>query len=225
MASNKNEGFEIDESIDKVEHYVQQNKKSLTIIVVAAVGIVLTYFAYTNLVLGPQEEKAQNAMFAAERYFSQDSLKQSSNGDGTYPGFEQIAQDYGSTKTGNLANYYLGMTYLKKGEFEKAIETLKKYDAEDDITGALALGGIAAANQELNRVDEAVSFYKKASDYDDNNFTRPSFLFKTGRAYEQQKNYSAALEVYNQIKKDYPTSTEARDIDKFIGRATALSSK
>jgi tetratricopeptide (TPR) repeat protein len=225
MASNKNEGFEIDESIDKVEHYVQQNKKSLTIIVVAAVGIVLTYFAYTNLVLGPQEEKAQNAMFAAERYFSQDSLKQSSNGDGTYPGFEQIAQDYGSTKTGNLANYYLGMTYLKKGEFEKAIETLKKYDAEDDITGALALGGIAAANQELNRVDEAVSFYKKASDYDDNNFTRPLFLFKTGRAYEQQKNYSAALEVYNQIKKDYPTSTEARDIDKFIGRATALSSK
>lgn len=182
MSSNKNEGFEIDESIDKVEHYVQQNKKSLTIIVVAAVGIVLTYFAYTNLVLGPQEEKAQNAMFAAERYFSQDSLKQSSNGDGTYPGFEQIAQDYGSTKTGNLANYYLGMTYLKKGEFEKAIETLKKYDAEDDITGALALGGIAAANQELNRVDEAVSFYKKASDYDDNNFTRPLFLFKTGRA-------------------------------------------
>jgi len=225
MSSNKNEGFEIDESIDKVEHYVQQNKKSLTIIVVAAVGIVLTYFAYTNLVLGPEEEKAQNAMFAAERYFSQDSLKQSSNGDGTYPGFEQIAQDYGSTKTGNLANYYLGMTYLKKGEFEKAIETLKKYDAEDDITGALALGGIAAANQELNRVDEAVSFYKKASDYDDNNFTRPLFLFKTGRAYEQQKNYSAALEVYNQIKKDYPTSTEARDIDKFIGRATALSSK
>ncbi len=225
MSSNKNEGFEIDESIDKVEHYVQQNKKSLTIIVVAAVGIVLAYFAYTNLILGPQEEKAQNAMFAAERYFSQDSLKQSTNGDGTYPGFEQIAQDYGSTKTGNLANYYLGMTYLKKGEFEKAIETLKKYDAEDDITGALALGGIAAANQELNRVDEAVSFYKKAADYDDNNFTRPLFLFKTGRAYEQQKNYSAALEVYNQIKKDYPTSTEARDIDKFIGRASALSSK
>ena len=151
--------------------------------------------------------------------------KQSSNGDGTYPGFEQIAQDYGSTKTGNLANYYLGMTYLKKGEFEKAIEALKKYDAEDDITGALALGGIAAANQELNRVDEAVSFYKKAAEYDDNNFTRPLFLFKTGRAYEQQKNYSAALEVYNQIKKDYPTSTEARDIDKFIGRASALSSK
>ena len=122
MSSNNKEGFEISESIDKVEHYVQNNKKSLTIIVGASVAIVLAYFAYTNFILGPQEEKAQNAMFAAERYFSQDSLKQALNGDGTYPGFEQIAQDYGSTKSGNLANYYLGMTYLKKGDFEKAIE-------------------------------------------------------------------------------------------------------
>ncbi|MFM7016051.1 MAG: YfgM family protein [Bacteroidota bacterium] len=225
MSSNNKEGFEINESIDKVEHYVQDNKKSLTIIIGAAVLIVLAYFAYTNFILAPQEEKAQNAMFAAERYFGQDSIKQSLNGDGTYPGFEQIAQDYGSTKSGNLANYYLGMTYLKKGDFEKAIETLKKYDAEDDITGALALGGIGAANQELGRYDEAISYYKKAADYDENNFTRPLFLFKSGRAYEQQKNYAAALEVYNQIKKDFPTCTEARDIDKYIGRATALSSK
>lgn len=225
MSSNNKEGFEFDGSIDKVEHYVQDNKKSLTIILGAAVLIVLAYFAYTNFILGPQEEKAQNAMFAAERYFSQDSLKQALTGDGTYPGFEQIVQDYGSTKSGNLAKYYLGMTYLKKGDFEKAIEALKNYDAEDDITGALALGGIAAANQELGRYDEAINYYKKASEYDENNFTKPMFLMKTGRVYEHQKNYSAALEVYNQIKKDYPTCTEARDIDKYIGRATALSSK
>ena len=123
------------------------------------------------------------------------------------------------------AYFNLGGDYLKKGDFEKAIEALKNYDAEDDISGALALGGIAAANQELGRMDEAVNYYKKAAEYDENNFTKPLFLFKTGRVYEQQKNYSAALEVYNQIKKDYPTCTEARDIDKYIGRASALSSK
>jgi tetratricopeptide (TPR) repeat protein len=225
MSSNNQEGNKNNVSLDKVENYVQDNKKSLTIIVGAAVLIVVAYFSYTNFILGPQEEKAQNAMFAAERYFSQDSLKQALNGDGTYPGFEQIAQDYGSTKSGNLANYYLGMTYLKKGDFEKAIEALKKYDAEDDVTGALALGGIGAANQELGRYDEALNFYKKAADYDENNFTKPLFLMKTGKVYEQQKNYSAALEVYNQIKKDFPTCTEARDIEKYIGRASALAGK
>ena len=42
---------------------------------------------------------------------------------------------------------------------------------------------------------------------------------KTAFAYEQKKEYSAALDIYNKIKKDFPMSTEARDIEKYIGRA------
>jgi tetratricopeptide (TPR) repeat protein len=102
---------------------------------------------------------------------------------------------------------------------------LKAYDAEDDVTGALALGGIAAANLELGKTDEALKFYKKAADWDENNFTRPLFLFKSAMVLEQQKDYSGALSIYQQIKKDFPSSTEARDIDKYIGRATALGGK
>jgi len=52
-------------------------------------------------------------MFFAEQYFEKDSLKLAMNGDGTNPGFIQIIDEYGSTKSGNLARYYLGICYLK----------------------------------------------------------------------------------------------------------------
>lgn len=219
MSTDNKQGFEIAESIDKVEHYVHDNKKSLSIIGGTILLVVLGYFGYNQFIVKPQEEAAREDMFMAEQYFGMDSINLAIAGDGSYPGFEEIVENYGSSPSGNLAQYYLGMSYLKKGEYEKAIESLKNYDAEDDITGALALGAIGGAYMELGNLDESISFYKKASGWDANNFTCPLFLKKTAFAYEQKKDFTAALDLYNQIKKDYPMSTEARDIEKYIGRA------
>ena len=69
MSSNNHEGNQNNVSLDKVENYVQDNKKSLTIIVGAAVLIVVAYFSYTNFILGPQEEKAQNANKLKDTFF------------------------------------------------------------------------------------------------------------------------------------------------------------
>ncbi len=225
MASDKKDQLDINESIDKAEHYVRDNKKSLSIISGVALVVILAYFGYTNFIVKPQEEGAQKEMFAAERYFGQDSIKLALKGDGNHPGFEEIVNNYGSSPSGNLAQYYLGMSLLKSGQYEKAIEALKSYDAEDDVTGALALGGIAGANLELGNTDEALKFYKKAADWDENQFTRPLFLMKSAMVFEQKKDFASALDIYQQIKKDFPTSTEARDIDKFIGRAEAQTTK
>ncbi|MFN8153308.1 MAG: tetratricopeptide repeat protein [Bacteroidia bacterium] len=223
MSEDKNTGLDVAESIGKAESYIHDNKKSLSIIGGAIVLVVLAYFGYNQFIVKPQEESAQEEMFMAEQYFGQDSLNFAISGDGSYPGFQEIIDNYGSSPSGNLAHYYLGMSLLKKGEYEKAIEALKNYDAEDDITGALALGGIGAAYAELNNLDEALSFYKKASEWDQNNFTRPLFMMRQAFVYEQKKDYKSALDIYNQIKSDYPFSTEAREIEKYIGRAEAMS--
>ncbi|MBK6988460.1 MAG: hypothetical protein IPH33_09650 [Bacteroidetes bacterium] len=53
------------------------------------------------------------------------------------------------------------MAYLKNKEFDKAIETLKSYDAKDEITGSLVAGAIGDAYVELKNVDEAISLYEK----------------------------------------------------------------
>lgn len=221
-AQDKEEVIDITETIDKAEHYVQENKKSLSIIGGAIILVIGGYLGYINFIVKPQEENAQKQMFVAERYFQNDSIDLAINGDGNFPGFQQIIDDYGSSNSANLAHYYLGICFLKKGQYEKAIEFLSGYDAEDDVTGAIALGGIGDANLELGKNEEALKYYKKAADWDDNSFTSPIYLKKQATVYELQGNYVSAVEVYEKIKKNFPTSSEGRDIDRFIARAKAM---
>jgi DNA-binding protein len=43
--------------------------------------------------------------------------------------------------------------------------------------------------------------------------------------YEELKQFSKALDVYNIIKNDFPKSVEARDIEKDIARLNVLMNK
>lgn len=226
MANVKeDQNLDINETIDKAESYVQENKKSLTIILAAVVLVVGGYFAYTNLIVAPQEKDAEKDMFTAEQYFASDSLNLALNGDGNKMGFLQIIDNYGSSNSANMAHYYAGICYLKKGEFDNAIEFLSKYDAEDDVTGALALGGIGDANLELGKKDEALKFYKKAIDWDANQFTASVYMMKAAMVYELNGDYNSAKELYEKIKKDYPKTNEAREVEKYIARAEAMLAK
>jgi tetratricopeptide (TPR) repeat protein len=222
MSVKKEETINIDETIHKAEDYLQHNKKSLMIIAGAAVAVLLGYFGYTNFWVKPQEESAQKEIFAAQQYFKMDSLDLALSGKGKEKGFKQIADEFGSSNTGNLAHYYIGAIYMKKGKFQDAIDELKKYDAEDDLTGALALGLIGDANMELGNKDEALSFYKKAVSYDNNEFTTPMFMKKAAFTYELLGDWKSALELYQKIQSDYTTSTEGRDAEKYIARAQAM---
>jgi tetratricopeptide (TPR) repeat protein len=213
------ENLEITETISKAEGYVTENRKSISIIGGAILIIILGYFGYTNFIVKPQELNAQKEMFMAELYFQQDSIDKAMNGDGQFPGFVEIIDSYGSSGSANLAHYYLGMCYMKKGEWENAIEYLEKYDAEDDVTGALALGAIGDANMELGNSDEAESYYMKAVNWDKNQFTAAIFLMKAAGVREQKNDFKGAAELYERIKKDYPKSTEGRDIERYIVRA------
>ncbi|MBK9048397.1 MAG: tetratricopeptide repeat protein [Bacteroidetes bacterium] len=219
------DSIEINETINKAEGYISENKKSISIIVGAVLVVILGYFGYTNLIVKPQEENAIREMFMAERYFQMDSVNLAINGDGQFMGFREIIDNYGSSSSANRAHYYLGMCYMKKGDWDNAIEYLSGYDAEDDVTGALALGAIGDANLEKGNNDEALSYYMKAVDWDKNQFTSAIFLLKAATVKELQNDYKGATDLYERIKKDYPQSTEARDVDRYIARATQLSAK
>jgi len=203
--------------------FVQENRKSLTVIGGAIVALVLLYFGYQKFYLAPRADKAVNEMFKAEEYVAADSLADRAiKGDGSYPGFEKIAEEYSSTKSANLANVYLGGLYLQKGEYKKAIEALENYSSTGSpVIDPLVLGMIGDANSELKNYDEAISYYKKAADKGSDSFNSPMFLKKLGLVYEEQKKYDDALDAYKKIKSDYPESQEASLIDAYIARAEA----
>ena len=209
----------VDQVYSKSEAFFQENGKVLSIIGVLLIVVVGGYFAYTNLYLKPMEKEASAMMWKAEYYFETDSLEKAINGDGNYFGFQYIADEYGSTRAGNLAKYYLGISYMKQGEYEMAIGYLKSADLGDEMVASVALGTIGDAYVELEAYDQALSYFEQAIAHSDNQFTAPLYLMKKALLEENLGQYEEALESYRTIEQKYPESAEGRDIAKYIARA------
>jgi TolA-binding protein len=160
-------------------------------------------------------------MHVAQDFWAKKDWDKAIKGDAGYPGFEKIISDYSNTKAANLAYYYLGIAYLNKGEYQKAVDNLSNYRGDDSMVAAEALGGTGDAYVELKDLDKAASYFKKAADKANNKFLTPIYLKKLGLVYEEQKNNSDAADTYKKIKSDYSDSPEAQNIDEYIARAEA----
>ncbi len=213
----------IENALTQAEHFVEVHRKSISIIVAGIVLATGLYMGFIHLYLKPQSEEALAQMFAAEKFFENQEYEKALNGEGSAMGFLSIIDEYSITPSANLAEYYAGIAYLRTGEFEKAIEYLQSYDAKDKLLSGIALGATGDAYAELGNTKEALSFYLKAAGNVKNNFTSPLYLLRAGILYEQQNQPNKALEIYQQIRKDYPLSAEGEQMDKYISRVeTAL---
>ena len=205
----------VENTLSRTEQYIEDNQKSLTIIVLAIVVIVGGYLGFQKFIVEPQEKEAAGLMFQAEHLFEIDSFRIALEGDN---GFLEIADGYSLTKGGNLANYYAGVCYLQLGEYENAIDYLNQFSSDDEILMTMSISSIGDANIELGNIDDAISYYKKASERKPNNFITPMLLMKLGLAYESQDNLNDALITYNKIQSEYSDSNEGRNIRKYIAK-------
>ena len=204
---------QIEETLSRTEQYIEDNQKSLVVIVGGIIVIIALYLSFTNFYLEPLEEEAHADMYMAEMYFEKDSFNLALNGDGQFLGFLDIADEYSLTNAGNLANYYAGLCYLHTEQYEDAIEYLSNFSSDDIILSTLALGCIGDAYLELEENSKALKYYEKAAENNDNEFTTPRYLMKQANILEMNEEFEDALEIYNQIKEDYSKSQIAQDID------------
>lgn len=207
----------ISESFMKAEFFVDKNKKFLLYGLAGIAGLFVLYFGYKKLIVEPKEKEAQRQMFSAQYYFENNDYAKAINGDGQHAGLIAIADDYSGTNAGNLANFYLGISFLKTGKFQEAIDALENYSAKDQITGILATGAIGDAYLELNNYEQAIAMYEKAAN-GNHKATTPMYLKKSGLAYELKGDKEKAFEVYTTIKNEYPQSSEAFDVDVNLGK-------
>lgn len=206
------------EAYSKTEKYVDENRNTLFIIAGILVVLFAGYFAVTRLYLEPKNKEGMDLLWKAEYWFQIDSLDKALTGNESYYGFEYVADEYSSTNAGKLASYYAGVIYLKKGDFQAAIDNLENADLDDAVVGAMAEGSLGDAYVELGNYDKALSYYDDAISHSKNNLTAPMYLKKAGLIYEDQGKYAEALKNYERIKNDFPKSNEARSIDSYIAR-------
>lgn len=212
----------IETAINTTEEFLFKNGKTLLVALAALIVIVGGYFSYKYLYQAPRSEKAAAMMFVAEQNFAADSIELALNGGAKAAGFVDVVSSYGSTASGNLAKHYAGVCYIKLGENDKALASLKSYNATKGVPNQI----IAAQNYGLQGdiysqkedFSSAISLYKKAVDASDNNFTAPIYLYKMVLVYMAMDKNDKALEAAKLISEKYPQSSEGRDIQKVIGQ-------
>jgi tetratricopeptide (TPR) repeat protein len=219
----------LDDSASKTEEWAIKNQNYIMIVVGAIVVLVLGYLGYNKFVAEPKASEAMNEMFQAQTYFDQavtgtakDSLYTLAlnGGEGKF-GMVDIASEYSGTPAGNLANYYAGMAYLNLKDYKNAVKYLGDFSSDDLMLGPIAKGGIGDAFMQLNQPKEALDYYSQAASMNTNEFTTPMYLFKAANVAMKLGQTQKALDNYKKIKEEYSTSSEASNIDAFIGRAEA----
>ncbi len=216
---------DVGQSLSNAEKYFEENKQTISIIVIALVVLVGGYFAYNEYYKKPLEKEAQVAIFSAQQSLEADSLQAALDGTNGNMGFLDVADEFGGTKAGNLANYYAGVAYLNLGQFENAIEYLDKFSSDDPILSVIAKGAMGDAFLELNQPEEALDYYTKAVNGEDNNFVVPIYLQKAAILAEAEGKLDVSKKHFTRIKKDFPKSPEALSADKYLARLDAKMAK
>ena len=225
MSNNQNlQENQAAEVIATTGAWVDTNKKKIISIIAGVVIVVGGYLGYTYGYQQPREAKAQTLCTDGLQYVQNSDFETALNGEGTFPGYIKIADEYSGTDGANLANLYAGVCFAQQNKYQEAIPYLKAYTPGDDQSvSAMALFALAQCYAGVNDVDQAITTFQKAAEQADNSALSPMCLIEAGKLLESQNKNAEALAIYETIKRDYPTSTlvvgSPAEIEKYIERA------
>jgi tetratricopeptide (TPR) repeat protein len=210
--------------------------KPVMVISSAIIVLLVGWFVYKYMFKLPKEDKANDAVFITQKYFSDfsnapaDSVKillaaKCLNGDGVNSGALKIINKFPGTAAANLCEYYAGACYLALQQFDKAIKFLKDFDAGGATQiKSRAYGMIGDASAELNKNEQALEYYRKAANVNDKDeYTSSEFLFKAALFAQVTGKTKEAIDLFKKIKELYPLSGKAADADRYLARLGELA--
>ncbi|MGI5846676.1 MAG: tetratricopeptide repeat protein [Candidatus Cryptobacteroides sp.] len=206
----------VTETVSKTQQFLDENKKTIYAGLIALLVIGLAIVAWYKFYYQPKRAEAIDQMYPAEANFRAEEYDLALNGDGNVLGFKQIIDDFGS-KAGKDVYFYAGVCELQLGNYENALDQLKKYKGKDSILAARAIACSGDAYVGLEKYKEALGCFEKAAARADNMFAA-GYLLKAGVVCEELGDQEKALGFYKKIKDKYPQSMEGYDIDKYISR-------
>jgi predicted negative regulator of RcsB-dependent stress response len=204
----------LQQEVSKVTELVDKNKSSVATLLGVIVIVVAGYFGY-QWYTSTQDAEGEKKLFKAVYAFESDSSAVAAKE------LAKVSDEFGGN-TQNLADLYLGVTLLKQGKFDQAIEKLKNFSSSDLLVQARAYSLIGDAYAEKKSFAEAIDFYKKAAEHKPNKFFTPAYLLKLANAYEANKQVKEAVDTYSLLVEKYGQSAESIPAKKY--KATLESS-
>lgn len=211
----------LDETLGKTELFYNQNKSLINKILIGIIILLGGYILVKKMYIEPQETEAQEALFEAQYVFEKDSFASATGM------FQDIVDQFGSTKAGNTANLYLGISLMKQNKFDEALEALNDFSGEGYFIPTIKLGLVGDCYSELGEWEKAVDQYEKAAESGKSKVYSPYYLKKAGILLEQNNEPKKAQTLYEKVLSDYyyediaEFAYERREIVMLLERAKA----
>lgn len=212
----------LNEDLTNVTRKVEENKKMIMWIGTGILAVAVLILAYIYFIRIPGIENANNALGQV------DMMQINGANDSTLMAeYQNVADNYGYN-AGSLAALKAGKLLFKAGKYEDAIKYLKKYDPSESVVGASSQALIGDCYANLNNLDEAVAYMKKAvKESNENELYTPVYLVKLAHLYRAQQKYAEEYDAYNEIKTKYPAFGQSYqlDVEKYLERARIQAGK
>jgi len=197
--------------------WMEKNTKILSYIAIGlACAAVIGFLWIKNR--AESNDKATTMLAKVALYWDKGEYDLAINGvpqEGTQ-GLQAIVDEYGSTKTGQLAKLYLANSYYAIKNYDKALEYYDDISVSDKLISASALAGVAACYEAKGDLSKAASYFEKAASKNMTPMQAPENLQRSAVNYAAVGKKEKAVELLQTLKKEFPLSTFAREVDRFI---------
>ena len=124
----------------------------------------------------------------------------------------QVIGDFAGTAAAGDAQLLLAENLRKEGKAEEAVRTLRamidKYPTHPLISGAWT--SLAATQESMGKMDEALGTYQKVSTTFATSFSAPVALLGQARIFKEKGKTEEARRLYDQLINQYPESMFAQ---------------
>ena len=197
--------------------FYEENKKNINIGVTTLIVIVAALFIYTKT-RNADNEKATTELAKVYSYYDNAQYQIAIDGvrERNIPGLTSIVDNYGSTHAGNMAKLYLADCYFNLRKFNDALKEYEDFSPDGELLTVTRYAGMGSCYEAMGKYkDAATNFEKAASQYSSDVSAAENFN-AAARNYAAAGEKEQALELYRKIKRSYPTTSFAREADRYI---------
>lgn len=197
--------------------WYEKNKKLVSSVLTGLAIVVIAAVVIRNNIAS-NNEQANTELGKVIKYYDQSNYEAAINGvpQENVRGLQAVVSEYGGTHAGKFAKFYLANSFFATGNYDKALEYYLDVDINDDLIQASAYAGAAACYESKSDHANAAMYYEKAAQRGKNNVQAAEQLHHAAMNYAAVGKKEKAVELLKKVKKNFPTSSIAREVDRYI---------
>jgi len=212
---------EPDEFISTAARIISWARQNLRLILIGFIigALVAISLVFWRIKARNREIEGLNSFYRASEMLASAEDPSSKGYQEAMDEFERIQREYPRTDAVQLAQLQLGQGFLNSKQYDKAVETYRKFldnDPREELYRLLALQNLGYAYEGQGDYQRALDSYQSLVS-EGESFLQPWGYFNVGRCYEKLGKREEALKAYRIFLEKFPDSAMASLVKNKIG--------